>query len=89
MELESFKINKEKQRFELVVNDVIAYLTYQIVDGVWHLPHTVVPKEIGGKGVGSRLVKQSLDYLQKNNIKYIPICSFVVSFVSKHQEYKN
>ena len=89
MNTEDFRINKEKQRFELGVNGTVAYLTYDVVDEVWHLPHTIVPKEIGGKGVGTRLVKQSLDHLLERNIKYMPICSFIVSFVAKHQEYKS
>jgi len=87
MGLEVYRINKEKQRFELVVNETIAYLTYIDVDGVYHLPHTVVPKEISGKGVGARLVKQSLVYLIENKIEFLPICTFVVAFVNKHEEY--
>ena len=87
MELDKFRINKEKQRFELEVDSSIAYLTYNIVDEDWHLPHTIVPKELGGKGVGTRLVKQSLDYLRDRKIKYLPICSFITSFVAKHKEY--
>ena len=87
MDLEVFRINKEKQRFELEVNGVVAYLTYVEVDGVYQLPHTIVPKEIGGKGIGTRLVKQSLDYLLERKIKYMPICTFVVAFVAKHDGY--
>jgi|LGVD01.1.fsa_nt_gb predicted GNAT family acetyltransferase len=84
----NFRNNEEKQRFELDVDGVIAYLTYDIVDNVWHLPHTIVPKVLGGQGVGSSLVKQSLDYLNINKINFIPICSFITSFISKNPEYK-
>ena len=87
MDLESFRINKEKQRFELEVNGVIAYVTYIKEAEIYHLPHTIVPKEIGGMGVGSRLVKQTLDYLLDRNIKYLPICSFIVAFIAKHEDY--
>ena len=87
MDLKNFRINKEKQRFELEVNGVVAYVTYIDVEGIYNLPHTIVPKEIGGKGVGSRLVKQTLDYLLDRNIKYIPICSFIVAFIAKHEDY--
>ncbi len=87
MDMEVFRVNKEETRFELVVDDIVAYLTYEEVDGVYRLTHTIVPKELGGKGVGSRLVKQSLDYMKERGIKYLPICSFVVAFVNKHEEY--
>ncbi|MCK5907061.1 MAG: N-acetyltransferase [Flavobacteriales bacterium] len=87
MDLEVFRINKEKQRFELEVNGIVAYLTYVEVDGVYQLPHTIVPKEIGGKGIGKKLVKQSLEYLLERNIVYLPICSFVIAFVANHKEY--
>lgn len=87
MNTESFRINKEKQRFELEVNSIVAYLTYEMVDEVWLLTHTIVPKELGGKGIGTRLTKQSLDYLIELNIDYTPICSFIVSFVDKNVGY--
>ena len=89
MKTEIFRINKDKQRFELEVDGTIAYITYDVIDSIWYLPHTIVPKVIGGKGVGTRLVKQSLDYLIESKIQYIPVCSFIVSFVANHQEYKN
>lgn len=87
MDLEDFRINKEKQRFELEVNGIVSYVSYEDVEGIYHLPHTIVPKEIGGNGVGARLVKETLDYLLERNIKYLPICSFIVAFVAKHDEY--
>jgi len=87
MDEDNFRINKDKQRFELEVDGVIAYLTYVDVNGVYQLPHTVVPKEISGRGIGNILVRKSLDYLIERKIEYVPICSFVLAFVAKHKEY--
>lgn len=87
MENDNFRINIEKSQFEMEVDGNVAYLTFEDVDGVWYLPHTVVPSAIGGRGIASSLVSKSLDYLLEIGIKYVPICSFVVAFVSKNPEY--
>ena len=89
MDNSQFKVNFDKNRFELEVSGAIAYLTYEKKDDVWYLPHTIVPKELGGKGVGSNLVRQSLDYLISNNIRFKPVCSFVIKFVEKHPVYSD
>jgi len=82
-----FRINDEEQRFELEQEGITAYITFDIIDGKWHLPHTIVPKALGGKGVGTKLVKLSLDYLKDRNIEYVPICTFITAFISKNTEY--
>lgn len=79
----------QNQRFTFTVALCTAYLSYQIVtDDIWDFQHTIVPGELSGQGIGSKLVKHALDYAQIHQKKIIASCSFVASFIDKHSEYK-
>jgi predicted GNAT family acetyltransferase len=82
--------NSTTQRFETTIDGITAFLSYQVCDsGVWDYNHTIVPKELGGRGLGSQLVKFALDYAKSENKKIIASCSFVASYVDKHPEYQD
>jgi predicted GNAT family acetyltransferase len=82
-------LNKEKKRFELKADGHMATLYYDPYEpSVWSLTHTLVPDPLKGKGIGSGLVKQVFAYCQENQIRIIPECSFVVSYIQKHPEWK-
>jgi uncharacterized protein len=46
-----------------------------------------VPPELGGKGVGSRLIKGALDQVRAEGLKVIPQCPFVKAFIGKNADY--
>ena len=46
-----------------------------------------MPPELGGKGVGSRLIKGALDQVRANGLKVIAECPFVKAYIEKHAEY--
>ncbi|MGH1421522.1 MAG: GNAT family N-acetyltransferase [Hyphomonas sp.] len=49
--------NPERQRYSLMIDGVEAYLTYKRPkDGHVKITHTIVPKAIGGRGLGKHLV---------------------------------
>lgn len=82
--------NSTTQRFETTIDGITAFLSYQVCDsGAWNYNHTIVPKELGGRGLGSQLVKFALDYAKSENKKIIASCSFVASYVDKHPEYQD
>jgi len=51
------------------------------------LEHTEVPPELGGKGIGSRLVEGVLDQVRNDGMKVIPACDFVRGWIDKHPAY--
>ena len=53
-----------------------------------YLTHTEVPKELEGKGIGSKLVKEVFDYIESEKLKMIPLCPFVKAYVQRHPEWK-
>ncbi len=49
--------------------------------------HTEVPKELGGKGIGSALARGLLDIARAQGLKVVPKCPFVAGYIGKHPEY--
>jgi len=79
--------NPAQHRYELVVDGHLAATYYKLSDGVITFIHTEVPKELGGKGVGSQLIKGALDQVRVDGLKVIPECPFVKAYIDKHPEY--
>lgn len=79
--------NRAHHRYELVVEGHLAATYYELSDGVITFIHTEVPPELGGKGVGSALIKDALDQVRAEGLKVIPECPFVKAYIDKHPEY--
>lgn len=79
--------NPTEGRYELTVDGHLAATYYKLSDGVITFVHTEVPKELGGRGIGSRLVKGALDDVRSRHLKVIPQCPFVKAYIDKHADY--
>jgi uncharacterized protein len=79
--------NKAHQRYELAVDGHLAKTYYKIADGVITFMHTEVPPELGGKGVGSKLIQGALDQVRADGLKVIAQCPFVKGWIDKHADY--
>lgn len=79
--------NQDAQRFETTIDGHTGYISYQDQGDTLVYDHTIVPSELGGKGVGSALVKHALDYARSHNKKVVPQCSFVATYIKKRPEY--
>ena len=77
------------QRFETTIDGQTGYISYQERDNTLIYDHTIVPLSLGGRGVGSALVKHALDFAHEYNKKVIPQCSFVSAYIKKHPEYQD
>lgn len=80
----------ELKRFELEIEGETAYVEYIInkVD-VIYLTHTEVPQTLEGKGVASEMIKSVLNEIKSRELKLIPICPFVTSYLMRHPEWKS
>jgi uncharacterized protein len=78
--------NTTKHRFELQVEGHIAASYYRLEGGTITFVHTEVPTELGGKGIGSRLVKGALDLVRRDGLKVVAQCPFVKAYIDKHPE---
>jgi predicted GNAT family acetyltransferase len=79
--------NRAQHRYELAVDGHIAATYYEIADGVITFEHTEVPPELGGRGIGSRLIKGALDQVRSAGLKVIAECQFVKAYIDKHPAY--
>ena len=81
------KHEKDLCRFEVEVDGYKGYVDYKLVDGGLDIRHTIVPKEIGGRGIASALVKAAYDYARAEGLKPVATCSYAVTWLQRHPEY--
>jgi predicted GNAT family acetyltransferase len=81
--------NAAQHRFELEVDGHIAATYYERTDDLITFEHTEVPAELGGKGIGSKLVKGALDQVRAEGLSVVPQCPFVKAWIDKHPDYSN
>jgi len=83
-----FKNNKEQEQYQLVIGSYVAFIDYEMNgDGDVFLTHTEVPAELEGKGVGSELVKETLQSIERHGQHVVPLCPFVASYMKRHPEW--
>ncbi|MFT3905901.1 MAG: GNAT family N-acetyltransferase [Steroidobacteraceae bacterium] len=81
--------NPQRQRFEMAVEDDIAFITYRRSPGVVNLLHAEVPMRFEGRGYGSALAKGTLDLLRAEGSRVIPSCSFIDAYIRRHPDYRD
>ena len=79
--------NAAQHRFELEVEGHVAAAYYERAGDVISFEHTEVPAELGGKGIGSKLVKGALDQVRADGLKVVAQCPFVKGWIGKHPDY--
>ena len=81
-------LNEATHRFEMTVDGHTAYEVFERFPGGIAYLHTIVPKELGGRGIGGQLVKHILDYAAAQGLKVRPDCPFVKAYIDKHPQYQ-
>ncbi len=81
--------NPEKHQFEMIVEGFTALAAYRLKPGVITFTHTEVPKELGGRGIGSQLAKGALDQVRARGLKVVPLCPFIKAYIEKNAEYQD
>ncbi len=83
------KNDKENERFVAEVEGHKAYLSYNIINDKINFSSTFTPPELRGKGIAKIIVEYAFNYAKENNLKVIPICSYVQAFVERNDNYKD
>lgn len=67
-----------------------AFMTYNY-DGKdkMIISHTEVDSSLKGQGVGYKLVEASVKFARENQIKILPLCSYVASVFKKKSDYSD
>ena len=79
--------NPDRHRFELDADGHVAFSNYKRAGNVITIQHTEVPKELGGRGIGSALARGVLEFARGQGLKVVPHCPFVKSYIDKHPEF--
>lgn len=79
--------NKTEHRFELEVDGHLASACYARDGNVITFEHTEVPAALGGKGVGSSLIRGALDQVRAEGLRVIAQCPFVKAWIGKNPAY--
>lgn len=79
--------NAGANRYEMPVDGGLAFVAYRRNGDVLTLDHAEVPSVLEGKGLGSRLVKATLDDVRERGLKVVPRCGFIRAYMRRHPEY--
>jgi len=79
--------NSSENQYEYQIESQVAKIQYEVVDGKYHLTHTIVPKELGGRGIAKSLTNDVLTALKNDGKKAVAGCSFIVKYQEKNPEW--
>ncbi|MEP1095978.1 MAG: GNAT family N-acetyltransferase [Cyclobacteriaceae bacterium] len=80
-------VNQKESRFELLIDGNLAKIDFKKGSkGQLYLIHTEVPEALGSKGVGHKMVREALDWIEQKEVKVVPLCPFVRSFLKQNLE---
>ncbi len=80
--------NETAHNFEMKVDGNTAFIEYKENPGKIALIHTEVPPILEGKGVATAIIEKTLNYIEQNNLRLIPLCPMVVAYIKRHSEWK-
>ncbi len=83
------KHDKENQLFVTTVEGKEAYLRYSVIGSdTIDFIYTYVPNELRGKGLAAVVTKEGFKYAEENNLKVIPTCPYIRTFLERYPEYQ-
>lgn len=79
--------NPELHRYELYVGeDLAGQIAYSQRNGAVTLIHTEIDPAFKGRGLGDAIVAAALVDLEERDLRMIPVCPFVRSYLERHPE---
>jgi predicted GNAT family acetyltransferase len=80
--------NEELQRYEILRDgEKVGHADYKVEGDVLVFDHTEVDPAQQGKNLAGILMRESLDDVRARGLKMRPVCSYVVKFVERFDEY--
>ncbi len=82
--------NKTEHRFELEVEDGVAFVTYRTMPGgALYLLHTETPAALRGRGIATRLARGVLETIRARGQKIRVGCEFLIEFMRRNPEFND
>jgi uncharacterized protein len=80
--------NAGQSRFELRVDgEVVGWSEYRPAGDSVIVAHTEIDERREGEGLGSELVRGTLDHIRASGKSVIPTCPFTAEYIRRHPEY--
>ena len=80
--------NPARHRDEIEADGGLAGFTvYELRPDVIAFMHTEIGDEWGGRGLGSILIRCTLDDVRSRGLAVLPYCPFVRSWLERHEDY--
>ena len=89
MTTENIKVrhNEAESRFETTIDGMLSVAEYSTSPGKITFTHTLVPKELEGRGIARKLVEAGLAHARAKSLKVVARCAYVAKFMEKNREY--
>lgn len=73
-----------KQRFELTVNEHVAYADYHIDGGTLFIDYVFAPPELRGTGAAGKVMEGMMSLASEKNLQVTPICGYAASWIRRN-----
>jgi uncharacterized protein len=78
----------DRSRYEIELDgQPVGLLSYRLAGGMINHRHTEIDPSVGGRGLGSALVRFALDDARARGLTVQPQCPFVAAFIVRHPQY--
>ncbi|MFF5259883.1 GNAT family N-acetyltransferase [Actinomadura viridis] len=82
--------NPGKDRYEARLDgNLVGFAQYIRTDELIAFVHTEVERAYEGRGVGSALVRASLDAARADGFAVLAVCPFYTAWIGRHREYQD
>lgn len=81
--------NPASSRYELPLEEGVAFVDYSLRDGLITLLYPEVPRALRGRGVGAELVEGVLKDVRRRGLKIVPRCPFIASHIIGHPQHRD
>ena len=82
--------DEEQQRYVLEINgQLLGFAQYHEEGDRQIFTHTEIDDSLSGKGMGSMLVRESLDDARQRGKHIVPVCEFIGAYVKKHPDWND
>lgn len=81
-------VNEAAHQLELRVDGHVSKISYDIEGDKVYLASAVVPPELRNRGIAAAMTEKALHWVEDQNRKAIPLCSYIVAYVHRHPEWK-
>ena len=72
----------EKNRFEVVEDGLTAYVEYRLRGDALDIIHTIVPKNLEGRGIAATLVETAYKYAKEHNNPHFHCYMFLLKIIA-------